>query len=52
MDYHVPCRLGELTDLLITQLDFKSNEIVLYRGETKNGDGRHMPMFGPMRDAS
>ena len=48
--YHVPCRLGELTNLFMTQLDFKANEIVLNPGETKNKDGRHMPMFGPMRE--
>ena len=48
--YHVPCRLGELTNLLMTQLDFKAKEIVLNPGETKNRDGRRMPMFGPMRE--
>src|SRR5215467_12712444 len=47
--YHVPCRRGELIDLLMTQLDFKANEIVLNPGETKNKEGRHMPIFGPMR---
>jgi hypothetical protein len=47
MAFHVPCR-GEPTDLLMTQLDFKANEIVLNPGETKNGEGRHMLMFGPM----
>jgi integrase len=46
--YHVPCRLGELTNLFMTQLDFDANAIVLNPGETKNKDGRHMPMFGPM----
>ena len=34
----------------MTQLDFKANEIVLNPGETKNRQGRHMPMFGPMRE--
>src|SRR5579862_5190281 len=48
--YHVPCRRGELTDLFMRQLDFKANEIVLNPGETKNREGRHMPMFGPMRE--
>lgn len=48
--YHVPCRLGELTNLLMSQLDFNAAEIVLNPGETKNGDGRRMPMFGPMRE--
>jgi len=46
--YHVPCRLGELTNLLMKQLDFKAKEIVLNPGETKNQDGRRMPIFGPM----
>jgi integrase len=46
--YHVPCRLGELTNLFMTQLDFKANVIVLNPGETKNKAGRQMPMFGPM----
>ena len=48
--YHVPCRLGELTNLLMSQLDFNAAEIVLNPGETKNGEGRRMPMFGPMRE--
>jgi integrase len=48
--YHVPCRFGELTNLFLTQLDFEHNEIVLNPGETKNRDGRHMPMIGPMRE--
>jgi integrase len=48
--YRVPCRIGELTNLLMTQLDFKGKEIVLNPGETKNRDGRRMPMFGPMRE--
>jgi integrase len=48
--YRVPCRLGELTNLFMTQLDFKANEIVLHPGETKNRDGRRMPLFGPMRE--
>jgi integrase len=48
--YHVPCRRGELIDLLMGQLDFRANEIVLNPGETKNKEGRHMPMFGPMRE--
>jgi integrase len=37
--YHVPCRLGELVNLLVKQLDFKEKEIVLNPGETKNRDG-------------
>jgi integrase len=31
-------------------VDFRANEIVLNPGETKNGDGRTMPLFGPMRE--
>lgn len=48
--YHVPCRLGELTNLFMTQLDFNANVIVLNPGTTKNKEGRQMPMFGPMRE--
>jgi len=48
--YHVPCRLGELRNLFFNQLDFKANEIVLNPGETKNREGRRMPMFGPIRE--
>jgi len=48
--YHVPCRLGELTNLLMTQLDFNARAIVLNPGETKNREGRHLPMFGSMRE--
>lgn len=48
--YHVPCRFGELTNLFLTQLDFEHSEIVLNPGETKNKEGRHMPMIGPMRE--
>jgi integrase len=49
--YHVPCRAGELTNLFMKQLDFKAKEIVLNPGETKNGRGRHMPMFGPILES-
>jgi integrase len=48
--YHVPSRRSELTGLKFNQLDFIHDEIVLNPGATKNGEGRRMPMFGPMKD--
>lgn len=48
--YHVPSRLGELTSLKWTQLDFDHDQIVLNPGTTKNKEGRRMPMFGPMKE--
>jgi integrase len=48
--YHVPSRRGELTNLKFSQLDFGHDEIVLDPGTTKNGEGRRMPMFGPMKE--
>jgi integrase len=46
--YHVPCRLGELLNLFWSQVDFRTNEIVLGPADVKNKQGRLMPIYAEM----
>jgi integrase len=46
--YHVGDRKGELLNLRPEQIDLPNREIVLYQGETKNGEGRVLPIYGDM----
>lgn len=47
--YHVGNRLGELRHLRWEQVDLKRNQIRLNPGETKNKEGRVLPIYGEMR---
>jgi len=42
-------RLGEILGLTWPQVDFLSNTITLNAGETKNDDGRSIPIPAPLR---
>jgi integrase len=46
--FHTGARVGELEDLRWPQVDFVAKRIVLRPGETKNGEGRTLPIFGHM----
>src|ERR1019366_5300158 len=46
--YHVGTRLGELRGLQWGQVDLKHKTITLNPGETKNGEGRTLPIYGEM----
>jgi integrase len=43
--YASGARLGELLDIRWEQVDFGAEEIILRRGETKNGDARVLPFL-------
>ena len=43
--YHVGNRLGELRKLRWNQVDFAQSRITLNPGETKNGEGRTLPIL-------
>ncbi len=47
--YHLGNRLGELRNLRWDQVDLKRNQIRLNPGETKNLEGRVLPIYGEMR---
>ena len=47
--YHTGNRLGELRYLRWTQVDFERAQIRLNPGETKNDEGRVLPIYGEMR---
>lgn len=44
-------RLGEITGLRWTQIDFLADEIKLFAGETKNDEGRPIPMIPQLKTA-
>lgn len=46
--YHLGNRLGELRRLRWDQVDLKRNQIRLNPGETKNMEGRVLPIYGEM----
>jgi integrase len=46
--FHVGCRKGELLLVQWPQVDFKSKEIRLRPGTTKNDEGRTLPIYGDM----
>jgi integrase len=49
--YETGIRLGELLPIRWDQVDFESGSIVLQTGETKNGEGRSLPIVpGDMAD--
>ena len=47
--YHLGNRLGELLHLRWNQVDLKRKQIRLNPGETKNKEGRVLPIYGEMR---
>lgn len=47
--YYTGARIGELKELLWSQVDFAANRITLHPGTTKNGEGRTLPIYGEMR---
>lgn len=49
--YHTGARKGEITPLKWEQIDLAAGEIRLNAGETKNDEGRILPIYGPMREA-
>jgi integrase len=49
--YHVGCRRGEALPLRIDQVDMEAREITLHSGETKNSEGRVLPIYGDMVEA-
>lgn len=46
--YHTGARLGELLRAEIRQVDLVGRKIVLRSGETKNDEGRVLPIYGDM----
>lgn len=48
MGYHVGCRVGELTSIRLDQVELPHREIYLWRGTTKNDQGRTLPIYGDM----
>jgi integrase len=46
--YHIGARSGELLPLKWTQVDLEALEITLHPGETKNDQGRPIPIYGDM----
>ena len=49
--YHVSTRKGELKNILWSQVDLSEGIIVLEHGDTKNGTGRYLPIYGDMASA-
>src|ERR1017187_7796132 len=48
--YNTGIRKGELLKIEWDQVDFAADVIRLYRGQTKTGDPRTVPMIGNMRE--
>lgn len=48
--YHIGGRRGELTMIRWPQIDFAANQIRLNREDTKNEQGRTLPIYGEMRE--
>lgn len=46
--YCTGARKSELLNLKKSQVDLEARHIVLYNGETKNNEGRHLPIFQRM----
>ena len=46
--FHTGARVGELEALQDSQVDLKAKRIVLQPGETKNDEGRTLPIYGEM----
>ena len=46
--FHTGVRVGELEDLEWPQVELNAQRIVLHPGETKNDEGRTIPIFGEM----
>jgi integrase len=49
--YHVSTRKGELKDIRWNQVDFDDGVIWLERPDTKNKEGRGLPIYGDMKQA-
>jgi integrase len=48
--YHVGGRRGELSSIQWLQVDFAAGQIRLHGTDTKNQEGRTLPIYGEMRD--
>ena len=48
--YNTGIRRGELLKMGWDQVDFEGDVLLLYRGETKSGEPRTVPMLGDMRN--
>jgi integrase len=48
--YYVGGRRGELTWLQWPQVDFSARQIRLHGSDTKNAEGRTLPIYGEMRE--
>jgi integrase len=48
--YHVGGRRGELSSIQWSQVDFAAGQIRLHGGDTKNEEGRTLPIYGEMRE--
>jgi integrase len=48
--YHVGNRKGELLKIKWPQVELSEGFIVLRTGQTKNDQGRHLPIYGDMRE--
>lgn len=46
--FYTGCRLGEIQNLKITQLDLQARIVVLHPGTTKNDEGRILPLTGEL----
>jgi integrase len=46
--FYLGCRLGELQQIKWDQVDFTRKEIVLYGEQTKNKQGRELPLYGEL----
>jgi integrase len=49
--YHTGARKSEVLGIRLHQVDLKENKIQLRPGETKNDEGRWLPIYGEMVDA-
>lgn len=49
LGYHFGCRRSELLAMRWSQVDFSAGVIILWVGETKNDEGRVLPMFGDVK---
>ena len=48
--YHIGGRRGELSSIQWPQVDFAAGQIRLHGTDTKNKEGRTLPIYGEMRD--
>jgi integrase len=48
--YRTGARKGELLGLRVDQVDLELNQIRLHAGETKNDEGRVLPIYGDVRE--